>query len=109
MHALTETIGLLASLTSFLLWLPQGQRVWKHRHDPAQLAGVALSTQYISLAGTALWGVYALLIGSFWLGAPAIVNAPVAIMTIAVVTRGQRATVPTGRQSAPAESGFAPA
>jgi uncharacterized protein with PQ loop repeat len=88
MHAATEAIGMMASLTSFLLWLPQGARVWKYRHDPAQLAGIALSTQVIALAGNLLWGVYAILIGSFWLGAPAVVNGPIAIGTILVLRRG---------------------
>jgi uncharacterized protein with PQ loop repeat len=92
MHAATEAIGMMASLTSFLLWLPQGARVWKHRRDPAQLQGIVLSTQWISVAGNLLWGVYALLIGSFWLGAPALVNGPIAIATIVIVGRGSRAS-----------------
>jgi uncharacterized protein with PQ loop repeat len=92
MHAVTEAIAMLASLTSFLLWLPQGARVWKHRHDPSQLAGIAVSTQVIALAGNLLWGVYALAIDSFWLGAPAVVNGPIAIGTILVLRRGAGAT-----------------
>ncbi len=92
MHAATEVIGMMASLTSFLLWLPQGARVWKHRDDPAQLQGIVLTTQVISLAGNVLWGVYALLIGSFWLGAPALVNGPIAVATIVVVARAARAS-----------------
>ncbi len=91
MHAATEALGMMASLTSFLLWLPQGARVWKHRHDPSQLGGIAMSTQVISLAGNLLWGVYAMLIGSFWLGAPAVVNGPIAIGTILVLRRGAAA------------------
>ncbi|WP_298454891.1 hypothetical protein [uncultured Cellulomonas sp.] len=88
MHAATEVIGMMASLTSFLLWLPQGARVWKHRHDPAQLSGIALSTQVIAVAGNLLWGVYAVLLGSLWLGAPAVVNLPIALATIVVLRRG---------------------
>lgn len=49
MHAATEALGMLASLTSFVLWVPQGRRVWRGRNDPAALAGIALSTQAISL------------------------------------------------------------
>jgi uncharacterized protein with PQ loop repeat len=96
MHAATEAIAMLASLTSFLLWLPQGARVWKHRHDPSRLAGIAMSTQVIALAGNLLWGVYALAIDSFWLGAPAVVNGPIAIGTILVLRRGAAATVEPG-------------
>jgi uncharacterized protein with PQ loop repeat len=91
MHAATEAIGMMASLTSFLLWLPQGSRVWKARHDLSQLQGIALSTQVISLVGNVLWAAYAVGIGSFWLGAPSVVNGPIALATIVIVRRAQRA------------------
>ena len=91
MHAATEVIGMMASLTSFLLWLPQGARVWRYRDEPAQLAGIAMSTQVISVAGNVLWTAYAVLLGSFWLGAPAIVNLPIAVATIVVLRRGAAA------------------
>jgi uncharacterized protein with PQ loop repeat len=91
MHAATEVIGMMASLTSFLIWLPQGARVWRHRRDPAQLHGIVLSTQVLSLTGNVLWGVYAVLIGSFWLGAPSLVNAPIAVATLVIVGRAGRA------------------
>lgn len=90
MHAVTEALGLLASLTSFVLWIPQGIRVWRARRDPAALTGIAVSTQAISLVGNVLWFVYALLIGSFWLGAPIVVNLPVLLLTIAVLVRARR-------------------
>ncbi|NMR21352.1 hypothetical protein [Cellulomonas fimi] len=99
MRAATEAIGMMASLTSFLLWLPQGARVWRTRHDLSQLQGIALSTQVISLLGNVLWGVYALAIGSFWLGAPSVVNGPIALATIVIVRRAQRAA---DREATPA-------
>lgn len=91
MHAATEAIGLLASLSSFLLWIPQGLRVWRGRHDPAALRGVAPSTQVIALAGGLLWVVYAVLLDSFWIGAPVVVSGPIAAVTLVVLVRGQRA------------------
>lgn len=90
MHAATEAIGLMASLGSFLLWVPQGIRVWRGRRDPAALRGIALSTQVIALAGSVLWVTYAALVGSFWVGAPVVVTGPVAVMTITVLVRGRR-------------------
>jgi uncharacterized protein with PQ loop repeat len=91
-HLITEASGLLASLSGFLLWLPQARRVWQDRHDRERLAGVSLQTQVLALLGNTLWGIYALGIGSFWLGAPSVVNIPVTIMTITIVLRAQRAT-----------------
>ncbi len=109
MHAATEVIGMMAWLTSFMLWLPQGARVWKHRNDPAQLQGIVLSTQVISLMGNALWGVYALLIGSFWLGAPSLVNGPIAVATLVVVGRAHRASTTVPRTTAGAPAATIPA
>lgn len=93
MQLLTEVSGFLASITGLLLWLPQGQRVWRDRHEPERLAGISVSTQVLSLAGNVLWLVHAIGIGSFWLGAPSVVNVPIAIMTIVVVRRAARGTV----------------
>lgn len=91
MHWVTEVAGFLASITGFLVWVPQARRVWRDRHDPVKLSGVAVQTQALSLAGNVLWGIYAIGIGSFWLGAPSVVNIPIAVMTILVVRRSQKA------------------
>lgn len=90
MHGVTEALGMAASLTSFVIWVPQGRRVWRGRHDPAELAGIAVSTQAISLVGNILWTLYAIGIGSFWLGAPAIVNVPVLGMGVVILHRSAR-------------------
>ncbi|WP_182112229.1 hypothetical protein [Actinotalea sp. JY-7876] len=95
MHAATEAIGMIASLTSFLLWVPQGVRVWRARRSTHLLSGIALSTQVISLAGSLLWFTYAVLIESFWIGAPLIVNGPIAVMTIVVLLRARRTAAAT--------------
>lgn len=94
MYTATEAVGLLASLTSFVVWLPQGVRVWKGRHHPAALQGVVLGTQVVALLGALLWAAYAVLIDSFWVGAPSAVNVPVIVLTIAVVTRARRSESP---------------
>jgi len=90
MDAATEVVGMLASLSSFVIWVPQGRRVWRARREPAKLAGIAVSTQAISLAGNVLWSLYAIGIGSFWLGAPGIVNIPILTMTVVVLRRHGR-------------------
>lgn len=114
MDAATEVIGMLASLSSFVIWVPQGRRVWRARHEPAKLAGIAVSTQAISLAGNVLWSLYAIGIGSFWLGAPGIVNIPILTMTVVVLRRHARAVpgsgnAPAGGDAAAADDDAAPA
>ena len=87
MPSITEAAGLLASLTGFLVGLPHAWRVWQSRHDPVKLSGIAMSSQVLSLAGNVLWSVYAIGIGSLWVGAPNAVNGPVAILVIVVLRR----------------------
>ena len=93
MQLLTEASGFLASITGFLVWLPQAKRVWQDRKDPARLAGVSIPTQVLSLAGNVLWLVHAIGIGSFWLGAPSVNNVPVILLTVYLVRRSQTAAI----------------
>ena len=89
MPDLTEAVGFFASLVSFLVLLPQGVKVWGDRRDPAALVHVALPTQVMLLLNSVLWAVYAALTGSFWVGAPVVVNAPITFVTIVVVLRSR--------------------
>jgi uncharacterized protein with PQ loop repeat len=84
-----EVVGLLASLVSLVLWWPQAARVWRFRHEAGRLGGVSIPTQVLLLANAALWAAYALLTGSFWVGAPGLVNAPLAVLTLAVLHRSR--------------------
>lgn len=88
---LINVIGFLASCISFILWMPQAAIVWKSRKNPVALSGVSVATQFLVLTNASLWGLYAVLTTSFWVGAPGIINAPLAIMTIALVMRARRA------------------
>ena len=90
MHPATEAIGILASLTSFLIGLPHAARIWTYRDDPAELRGIALGSQWIGLAGTVLWSTYAVLTAQVWVGAPHLVNGPITVATIVVLLRARR-------------------
>jgi uncharacterized protein with PQ loop repeat len=90
MHLVTDAVGFLASLASFLVLVPQAVRVRRDRHDPAALAAVSVPTQAMLLTNSLLWAVYALLIGSLWVGAPVVVNAPITATTIVLALRARR-------------------
>src|SRR3712207_2434475 len=90
MYAATEAIGMMASLTSFVILLPHAVRIWKYRNDPAELRGIAMGSQVIGLAGTFLWGAYAILTEQVWVGAPHLVNGPITVATIVVLRRVRR-------------------
>ena len=87
----TQAIGMMASLLSFVLWVPQAVTVWRWRADPDRLAAVSMSTQMLLLANTILWCAYAALTNSFWVGASGLINAPLAVMVACILWRSRRA------------------
>lgn len=88
---LLNIIGFLGSFTSFVLWLPQARIVWKIRNDRVALGAVSLATQFIVVVNSILWLLYAIIADSFWVGAPGMLSAPLAIMTIVIITKARRA------------------
>lgn len=95
---MAQVVGFLASAMAFVLFVPQATRVWTSRHDARSLAGVSTLTQWLLLGNAGLWGVYAVLTGAFWVGAPGLINAPLAIVTLVLIERSRRrvADVPVG-------------
>lgn len=87
---LVNTIGFLASCLSFILWMPQALIVWRARTNPIVLSGVSKATQFFVLANASLWGFYAVLTASFWVGAPGLINAPLALMTLVLLFRAKK-------------------
>lgn len=87
---MTQVVGFLASAMAFVLFVPQATRVWASRHDARSLAGVSTLTQWLLLTNAGLWGVYAVLTGAFWVGAPGLINAPLAIVTLVLIGRSRR-------------------
>ncbi len=88
---LVDTLGLLATVVSFVVWWPQAHRVWSARHEPGALAGLSMRTQGLLLVASVLWVAYAFATRSPWVGAPSLVNVPVAVGTMVVLARGRRA------------------
>lgn len=84
-----DVIGFLAAVISFVLFIPQAQRVWKYRKHPSWLKAVSIWTQLFVLMNASLCGVYAVITGSFWVGAPGLVNAPLAIIVLILVIRAR--------------------
>ena len=85
----TDFIGIVASTIAFVMFVPQAVRVWKSRNEPHALVGISLSTQFLVLGNATIWGVYAFLLSEFWVGAPGIINAPLALAVIALVLRSR--------------------
>jgi uncharacterized protein with PQ loop repeat len=93
MNGYIETLGFTASVVSFVLWWPQAVRVWRCRRRGESLSGVSLSSQVLLLLNATLWGAYAVLTQSLWVGAPGLINAPLAAVTIVVLSRARHPRV----------------
>jgi uncharacterized protein with PQ loop repeat len=85
-----NAIGFVATAFSICMWIPQARITWQNRNDPIRLAGVSETTQWLSMCGYLLWGVFGVMIESFWVAAPSLVSFPLSVATIIVVRRGRR-------------------
>lgn len=94
MNGFVEALGFAGSVASFVLWVPQAAWVWRCRHAGEQLSGVSMSSQALLLINATLWGAYAIATGSLWVGAPSLVNGPLAILTIVILGRSRHAITP---------------
>ena len=90
MTAYIDVLGFIASVVSFVLWWPQAALVWRCRQHGEQLRGVSTPSQVLLLMNACLWGAYALGTGSLWVGAPGLVNGPLAIVTVVLLRRSRR-------------------
>lgn len=86
---IAEILGFAGSLISFVLWLPQARATYRARHDAPILAALSAGTPALVVANATIWGMYALLTGAFWVGAPGIVNGPLAIWTLWLIWRAR--------------------
>lgn len=82
-----DIIGFSAAIVSFVIFLPQALSTWKNRNDYSVLKVISPWTQYMILINATLWGVYAVITNAFWVGAPGLINAPLALLTIYFLSR----------------------
>lgn len=77
------------ALISFVLWLPQARLIWKNRKNAEALQGVSRGTQLLVLVNATGWGLYAYLTEAFWVGAPGLINGPLAVYTLIILQRAR--------------------
>lgn len=90
---LTDLLGFLGSLISFILWIPQARKVWLVRKDVYALRGISMATQFLVMANATVWFVYAAVVQQFWVGAAGLVNFPLAVFTVAVLARARKKAI----------------
>ena len=89
-EVLTQVFGFLASLITFILWVPQSTHTWKNRNKPEVLKGISLGTQWLMITSSIFWLGYAILAPAYWSGAPCLINIPLAAITIFLIHRSRK-------------------
>ncbi|WP_403025510.1 hypothetical protein [Salinibacterium sp. GXW1014] len=85
-----NALGFIGTAFSILMWIPQARITWGARNDPAKLAGISETTQWLLTGSYLVWGIYGLLADSPWIAAPSVVALPIAIASVIIVRRGRR-------------------
>lgn len=83
-------IGLLAAVISFTMFLPQALKTWEMRNKPEALEAVSSGTQFLIICNALLWGLMGVIVGSFWVAAPGLVNLPLAVFTLYLKRRSRK-------------------
>lgn len=85
-----DLVGLVASTIAFVLWLPQADLARRRLGDDRALAGLSVGTLSLVLCNAVLWGVYAVMTQAWWVGAPGLVNGPLAVWMLVLVVGARR-------------------
>lgn len=89
---MSDLVGMAASITAFVRWLPQAKLAWRQRNDDKALSGLSMGTLWLVLLNAVLWAVYAVWTDALWVGAPGLVNGPLVIWMIFLVSAAKART-----------------
>lgn len=99
---LVEIAGFSGSMMAFLIFVPQALKTIKNRHNYKEIQEtISKGSQWFLVCNATLWGYYAIGTEAFWVGAPGIVNMPLAILSLIYLYRAKNHT----KQSAIAAEG----
>jgi uncharacterized protein with PQ loop repeat len=84
-----DAVGYLASLGALLMWLPQGWRIIRHRHEVPSLAGISVAGYYTGMLFNALLLIYGIGTSAIPVIVAAGVNLFMSSLIVTVVTRAR--------------------
>lgn len=89
---ITDVVGAIASVCSFLLFLPQAVSTWKNRKDKQALKGISKGTQWLIICNATSWFILGFLEQNIYIALPGVVNLPLAVFTLVLIHRSYRQT-----------------
>lgn len=88
---LVEVSGFIGSLMAFFIFLPQAVKTVSNRKNYKELQDtLSKGSQWFIVCNALLWGFYAFGTQAFWVGAPGIVNLPLAVVTLFYLYRADK-------------------
>ncbi|TXG75817.1 hypothetical protein E6Q11_06555 [Candidatus Dojkabacteria bacterium] len=89
-------LGIVASLITTALFMPQAFSVYQNKHNPAALEGVSIITSWLAITSGVLWVFYAMLTGAIWIAVPSFVSVPLSLFIVTVLykTRNKKVVAP---------------
>lgn len=80
-------INIIAPILSFAMFIPQAALAWKYRAEEEYIKGISASGQWLLILNAISWGLVAYDLQSFAVGAPGLVNLPLAVFTLSIIYR----------------------
>lgn len=80
-------INIVAPILSFAMFIPQAVLAWKYRADKEYIKGISAGGQWLLILNAISWGIVAYDLQSFAVGAPGLVNLPLAVFTLIIIYR----------------------
>lgn len=78
-----ELAGFLGSVMAFLIFLPQALKTFRSRRLYQELKDtLSKGSQWFVVCNATIWGYYAIGSEAYWVGAPGLINLPLAVMTL---------------------------
>lgn len=84
---IADVVGAIASVCSFLLFLPKAVNTWRVHRNPEALRGISKGTQYLILCNATLWFLLGFLEQNVYIALPGVVNLPLAVFTLVLIHR----------------------
>ncbi|MFE6648041.1 hypothetical protein ACFVJS_15840 [Nocardioides sp. NPDC057772] len=79
MTAVVEAFGVIGSVVSLVMFIPQATRTWRFRRQPEALTGTSRIGMVLVLVNALAWAGYGIGTAAYWTAIPSACNAPLAL------------------------------
>lgn len=89
MRLIVDAANVIATVSSFLIFIPQALVAWRVRKDPVKLQGISATGQWFILISETAWLILGYDLHSFAVAASWFLNAPLSTIVLILVYRSR--------------------